>query len=114
MPMIDTAEVVAKRYGITREAQDEYALPSQQRTAAGQKAGSFDAEIVPMHDQEASSHKDTGESVRGSHAEARTRATAPTPRSRAWPSSSRCAGEKGLHHGGQRQPALRRRLGLRA
>ena len=48
MTMIDTAEVVAKRYYITREAQDEYALVSQQRTAAGQKAGRFDAEIVPL------------------------------------------------------------------
>jgi acetyl-CoA C-acetyltransferase len=46
--MIDTAEVVAKRYYITREAQDEYALQSQRRTAAGQAAGRFDAEIVPL------------------------------------------------------------------
>jgi acetyl-CoA acetyltransferase family protein len=46
--MIDTAEVVAKRYDITREAQDAYALISQQRTAAGQRAGRFDAEIVPL------------------------------------------------------------------
>jgi acetyl-CoA C-acetyltransferase len=48
MPMIDTAEVVAARYSISREAQDEYALQSQQRTAAGQEAGKFDDEIVPM------------------------------------------------------------------
>jgi acetyl-CoA C-acetyltransferase len=48
MPMLDTAEVVARRYGISREAQDEYALQSQQRTAAGQQAGRFDAEIVPL------------------------------------------------------------------
>jgi acetyl-CoA C-acetyltransferase len=48
MPMIDTAEVVAKRYKVSREAQDEYALQSQQRTAAGQDAGKFDDEIVPM------------------------------------------------------------------
>ncbi|MDH3984028.1 MAG: acetyl-CoA C-acyltransferase [Gammaproteobacteria bacterium] len=48
MPMIDTAEVVAKRYNIGREAQDEYALQSQQRTAAGQAAGRFDDEIVPL------------------------------------------------------------------
>ena len=48
MPMIDTAEVVANRYNISREAQDEYALQSQQRTAAGQEAGHFDDEIVPM------------------------------------------------------------------
>jgi acetyl-CoA C-acetyltransferase len=48
MPMIDTAEVVADRYKISREAQDEYALQSQQRTAAGQEAGKFDDEIVPL------------------------------------------------------------------
>ena len=48
MPMIDTAEVVAKRYGVSRERQDEYALKSQQRTAAAQEAGRFDDEIVPM------------------------------------------------------------------
>ncbi|MBX3562598.1 MAG: acetyl-CoA C-acyltransferase [Sphingomonas sp.] len=46
MPMIGTAEVVAKRYGISRQAQDEYALQSQQRTAAAQAAGKFDDEIV--------------------------------------------------------------------
>jgi len=46
MPMLQTAEVVAKRYNISREAQDEYALQSQQRTAAAQKAGKFDDEII--------------------------------------------------------------------
>ncbi|MDI1325238.1 MAG: acetyl-CoA C-acyltransferase [Brevundimonas sp.] len=48
MSMLETAEVVAARYGISREAQDEYALQSQQRTAAAQAAGRLDAEIVPM------------------------------------------------------------------
>jgi len=48
MAMIDTAEVVASRYSISRDAQDEYALQSQQRTAAGQEAGKFDDEIVPL------------------------------------------------------------------
>ncbi|MCH2203512.1 MAG: acetyl-CoA C-acyltransferase [Fuerstiella sp.] len=48
MPMLETAEVVAKRYRISREEQDEYALQSQQRTASGQDAGRFDEEIVPM------------------------------------------------------------------
>jgi acetyl-CoA acetyltransferase family protein len=48
MAMIDTAEVVAQRYQITRARQDEYALESQRRTAAAQAAGRFDAEIVPM------------------------------------------------------------------
>jgi len=48
LPMIDTADVVARRYGITREAQDEYAVESQRRTVAAQEAGRFDAEIVPI------------------------------------------------------------------
>lgn len=48
MPMLDTAEVVAKRYDISRQAQDEYSLQSQQRTAAAQAAGKFDDEIVPV------------------------------------------------------------------
>jgi acetyl-CoA C-acetyltransferase len=48
MPMLQTAEFVARKYGITREAQDEYAFQSQQRTAAAQAAGRFDAEIVPL------------------------------------------------------------------
>jgi len=48
MPMLQTAEIVANRYGITREAQDAYALQSQQRTAAAQAAGRFDDEIVPV------------------------------------------------------------------
>jgi acetyl-CoA C-acetyltransferase len=61
LPMIDTAEVVAKRYYITREAQDEYALASQQRTAAGQKAGRFEAEIVPMTVTKLTQDKTTGE-----------------------------------------------------
>ncbi|MDY6923583.1 MAG: acetyl-CoA C-acyltransferase [Pseudomonadota bacterium] len=48
MSMLETAEVVAARYGVSREAQDEYALRSQQRTAAAQAEGRLDAEIVPM------------------------------------------------------------------
>src|SRR4029079_14666640 len=48
MPMGLTAEAVAERYKVTREAQDEYALASQQRTAAFQKSGKHKDEIVPM------------------------------------------------------------------
>lgn len=48
MPMIDTAEVVAARYGVSRDRQDEYAYQSQMRTAAAQQAGLFDDEIVPV------------------------------------------------------------------
>lgn len=48
MPMLGTAETVAKRYNVSREAQDEYAYQSQMRTAAAQAAGKFDDEIVPV------------------------------------------------------------------
>ena len=61
MSMIETAEVVAKRYYVTREQQDEYALASQQRTAAAQQAGRFDAEIVPLETTKIVQDKATGE-----------------------------------------------------
>ena len=61
MPMIDTAEVVAARYGISRDAQDEYALRSQQRTAAAQAAGKLDDEIVPMPSTMAVMDRESGE-----------------------------------------------------
>ena len=48
MAMIETAEIVAERYGISRDRQDEFSLESQKRTAAAQQAGKFDNEIVPM------------------------------------------------------------------
>ena len=48
MPMLQTAEFVARKYGISREDQDRYALESQRRTAAAQASGRFDAEIVPI------------------------------------------------------------------
>jgi acetyl-CoA C-acetyltransferase len=60
MSMLDTAEVVAKRYGVSREVQDAYALTSQQRTAAAQAAGLFDAEIVPLTSRMVVTDKATG------------------------------------------------------
>jgi acetyl-CoA C-acetyltransferase len=48
MTMIETAEIVADRYGVSREAQDQYSLQSQQRTAAAQAEGRYDAEIAPL------------------------------------------------------------------
>ncbi len=53
IPMIETAEIVSARYGISRAAQDDYALESQQRVASAQRAGLFDAEIVPLASQQA-------------------------------------------------------------
>jgi len=61
MPMLDTAEVVANRYQISRQAQDEYALSSQQRTAAAQAAGLFADEIVPASAIQLVADKATGE-----------------------------------------------------
>jgi acetyl-CoA C-acetyltransferase len=60
MPMLDTAEVVASRYGISRERQDAYALQSQQRTAAAQADGKFDAEIVPVSAMMSVTDKESG------------------------------------------------------
>src|SRR5690606_28770672 len=60
-PMLKTAETVATRYGITREAMDEYSYQSQMRTAAGQEAGRFDQEIVPMTTTKAIENKETGQ-----------------------------------------------------
>ncbi len=64
MTMIETAELVAQRYNIPREAQDEYALRSQQRTAAAQQAGRFDDEIVPLPTEMLVTDKATGETSR--------------------------------------------------
>jgi acetyl-CoA C-acetyltransferase len=61
MSMLETAEIVAERYQITREKQDEYALQSQQRTAAAQANGRFDAEIVPLPSVMKVADKATGE-----------------------------------------------------
>ncbi|MXO96758.1 MULTISPECIES: acetyl-CoA C-acyltransferase [Qipengyuania] len=61
MPMLQTAETVAQRYGISREAQDEYSLQSQQRTAAAQEAGIFDDEIVSVSTTHKVMNKETGE-----------------------------------------------------
>ncbi|NVJ69610.1 MAG: acetyl-CoA C-acyltransferase [Alphaproteobacteria bacterium] len=61
MPMLQTAEIVADRYGISREAMDEYGLQSQQRTAAAQQAGKFDDEIVPISTKMVQVNKETKE-----------------------------------------------------
>jgi acetyl-CoA C-acetyltransferase len=59
-PMLYTADFVAKNYSVSRERQDEYALQSQQRTAAAQAAGRFDAEIVPMASWKYEQNRETG------------------------------------------------------
>ena len=61
MSMLETAEIVAQRYGVSREAQDEYSLQSQQRTAAAQEAGLYADEIVPLPTRKVVVDKVTGE-----------------------------------------------------
>nr|WP_298718257.1 acetyl-CoA C-acyltransferase [uncultured Steroidobacter sp.] len=60
MTMIETAEIVAERYGVSREAQDEYAVQSQQRTAIAQSEGRYDAEIAPLPSTMIVTDKETG------------------------------------------------------
>ena len=64
MSMLETAEVVAERYGIDRDTQDEYGLESQKRTTAAQEAGRFDAEIVPLPSSMLKTDRETGETSR--------------------------------------------------
>ncbi len=61
MPMIETADIVARRYAISREVQDEYALASERRTAAAQDAGRFDREIVPLTTTKLTKDRDSGD-----------------------------------------------------
>ncbi len=63
MPMLKTAETVVQRYGISREAQDEYAASSQMRTAQAQERGAFDDEIVPITTTKIVKNKETGETT---------------------------------------------------
>jgi acetyl-CoA C-acetyltransferase len=61
MSMLETAEVVSERYGVSRDAQDEYGFQSQMRTAAAQEAGKFDDEIVPLKSTMKVMNKETKE-----------------------------------------------------
>jgi acetyl-CoA C-acetyltransferase len=61
MPMIDTADIVAERYNVSRESQDEYSLESQRRMASAQQAGKFKDEIVPMKTKMKNVNKETKE-----------------------------------------------------
>ncbi|WP_379553337.1 acetyl-CoA C-acyltransferase [Qipengyuania sp. DGS5-3] len=78
MPMLGTAETVAARYGISREAQDEYAYNSQMRTAAGQEAGKFDDEIVPVTTTMMVKDKETGEVSQVEHTLTKDEGNRPT------------------------------------
>ena len=112
MPMLQTAETVARRYGIARERQDEYALKSQQRTAAAQAAGRFDDEIVPVTTTMMVKDKETGEVSQkevtiakdeGNRADTTLEGlVGPQPRAR----------PRHVDHRRQCQPAVRRQLGV--
>ncbi len=67
LPMIETADIVAARYGVSRASQDALALQSQQRTAAAQEAGRFDSEITPMDVVMSVKDKHSGEVTEQSH-----------------------------------------------
>ncbi len=64
LSMIETADIVAQRYGVSRDAQDQLALESQQRTAAAQAAGKLDDEIVPITVTQAGKDRETGDITR--------------------------------------------------
>ena len=111
MPMLDTAETVARRYGIGREEQDAYGLMSQQRTAAAQAAGRFDDEIVPVTTIKAVADKATG-AVTEPGGDAREGRGQPAGNDDGRPRGPQAGAARGLDHGRQRQPAFGRRLGL--
>ncbi len=113
MAMIDTADIVAERYGVTRESQDEYALQSQQRTAAAQAAGLFDDEIVPMKTTQKLVDKETKEESFVDYARGPRRVQPPRDHPREPRQAAAGQGRGQLHHRGQRQPAFRRRRGGR-
>jgi acetyl-CoA C-acetyltransferase len=112
MSMIETAEVVAKRYYVTRERQDEYALASQQRTAAAQREGRLAAEIVPLPTVKVVQDKATGEVREEEVTLTRDEGNRPDTTLEGLAALKPVAGREGLHHRRERQPAFRRRLGV--
>ncbi len=114
MPMIETADIVARRYGISREKQDEYSLMSQQRTAAGAEGRAVRRrDRADDHGHAGREQGDQGDLQAHRHPGARrgqpARHHARRPRQ-----AEAGARRRPVHHRRQRQPALRRRLGLRA
>ena len=111
--MITTADTVAARYKISREAQDEYSLQSQLRTAAGQQAGKFDDEIVPMETTMLVTDKNTSETSE-EDGEARQGRGQPSRHQHRGPGQAAARRRsRQVDHRRQREPALGRRLGRR-
>jgi acetyl-CoA C-acetyltransferase len=96
MSMIETAEVVAKRYYITRETQDEYALASQQRTAAAQREGRLDREIVPLPTTKVVQDKASGETREEAVTLGRDEGNRPDTSAEGLAALKPVAGEKGV------------------
>src|SRR4051794_28728053 len=113
LPMLDTAEVVAERYKIGREAQDEYALQSQLRTAAAQQAGRFDDEIVPLPTVKLVQDKATGEVREQAVTLERAEGNRPAPPPEGLAKLEPVRRARTVHHRRQCEPALGRSLGLR-
>ncbi len=109
--MIETADLVARRYQITRDRQDEFACESQRRTAAAQEAGRFDAEIVPVPSTKIVIDKNSGEAGstevclaadEGNRPDTTLEHSRVSYSARRWP----------VCHRGQREPTVRRRVGM--
>ena len=120
IPMIETAEIVAMRYGVSREAQDAYAAMSQQRAAKGIENGAFAKEIAPITVEKALFDKDgakTGvETVTVTQDEgirAGTTADSLANLKTVW-AGGEFTGPRRQHHRRQRQPVVRRRGGRRS
>ena len=114
MPMLQTAETVAQRYGIARDRQDEYALKSQQRTAAAQAAGRFDDEIVPVTTTMMVKDKETGEVSQKEVTHLQGRGQSRRHDDRGPVGAQPRARPRHVDHRRQRQPAVRRKLGVRS
>ena len=90
MAMIETADIVAERYGVSREAQDEYSLQSQQRMAAAQQHELFADEIVPMETKMKLVNRETKEETIVDTVVDRDDCNRPDTTLEDWPSSSPC------------------------
>ena len=111
MVMLDTAETVAKRYNVSRESQDEYALSSQMRTAAAQQAGRFDDEIIPVETTMLVKDRETGELSEQDVTLSQDEMQSPDDECRGPGLTERGAGRR-LGHAGQCQSAVRWRQRL--
>ena len=114
MPMIETADIVAERYGISREAQDAFALESQRRTAAAQDARAVRRRDRPDERRDGGDRQGHRRDPGGRDAARQGRGQPARHDARGACQAQARARGGGLHHGRQRQPALGRGLGQRA